>query len=499
MSDSQGRSEGSRAFAAASLAFGACLLIAPLGCGGSGQSRSEPRHPIELRMGVGEIDLNQFVQNFTVESLARVDEDGHMLPRLAKGWDLSPDKLSLFVDVRPGVTFHDGSPISGSLVAEILHKNLSSTMGSAAEDIVRVTPISDSRIELKLRRPSQLVLEALEAGIQKPDAPKIGTGAFVASPDNANELLANSDYYLGRPIIDRVVVSKYPGVRTSWAELLRNNIDMVYDVGASALDSLQSSTTISVFSYIRHYQFILTLNPKTGALHAPEVRRALNLAIDRAAFVRDALDGHGVPSFGPIWPKHWALAAPPSSAQFNPTLAASIIADYLRSHPKTGDGLTFTCLVAAGDERMSLVLKRQLEAVGVRMILQERPIQEVTKARLTGQFEAILGEVVSGPGLLRPFRWWYSKEATIGGVFSSPAVDAGFDKIRYSASDDQYRAGVADLQKAMWDDPPAVFLAWTERARAVSKKFAVPAEPGVDTLGTLRLWRLNAEDGQSVN
>ena len=45
------------------------------------------------------------------------------------------------------------------------------------------------------------------------------------------------------------------------------------------------------------------------------------------------------------------------------------------------------------------------------------------------------------------------------------------------------------FQRAIVDDPPAIFLAWSERARAVSTRFEVPVEPGRDILSTLRLWR----------
>ncbi len=50
--------------------------------------------------------------------------------------------------------------------------------------------------------------------------------------------------------------------------------------------------------------------------------------------------------------------------------------------------------------------------------------------------------------------------------------------------------GISAFQQAVIDDPPAIFLAWMERARAVSKRFVVPtAEPGRDILSNLRLWR----------
>jgi hypothetical protein len=46
------------------------------------------------------------------------------------------------------------------------------------------------------------------------------------------------------------------------------------------------------------------------------------------------------------------------------------------------------------------------------------------------------------------------------------------------------------LQQTFLDDPPAVFLAWSERARAISRRFEVPpAEANRDILLTLRNWK----------
>ena len=75
-------------------------------------------------------------------------------------------------------------------------------------------------------------------------------------------------------------------------------------------------------------------------------------------------------------------------------------------------------------------------------------------------------------------------------------VDAALDTIRGARSDDEYRQGVADFQRSIVADPPAIFLAWDERARAVSNRFDVPVEQGVDILGALRLWRPVAGAGQ---
>ena len=80
----------------------------------------------------------------------------------------------------------------------------------------------------------------------------------------------------------------------------------------------------------------------------------------------------------------------------------------------------------------------------------------------------------------------------------SPRLDEALDRIRYAANDEEYRAAVAGLQKATVDDPPAIFLAWGERARAVNRRFDVAAEPNRDPLTTLRLWK-PANGLESVN
>jgi len=56
-------------------------------------------------------------------------------------------------------------------------------------------------------------------------------------------------------------------------------------------------------------------------------------------------------------------------------------------------------------------------------------------------------------------------------------------------NDAEYKAGAAAFQRAMIEDPPAIFLAWSERLRAVSTRFDVYVEPGRDIFSTLRLWR----------
>ncbi len=78
-------------------------------------------------------------------------------------------------------------------------------------------------------------------------------------------------------------MTSYPTIRAAWAEMLRNKIDMLYDVGEDAASSMQQATNVSMFNFTRPYQYVVLLNVRSPKLKSPAIRRALNAAIDRSA------------------------------------------------------------------------------------------------------------------------------------------------------------------------------------------------------------------------
>jgi peptide/nickel transport system substrate-binding protein len=425
--------------------------------------------------------LQQLKQILSGEGLINFSEDGRPRPALAESWTVAPDRLSLSIRLRANATFHDGSLVDAPAVATILRSTLPQAMGPVFEDVDGITAPSENEIRITLRRPSPLLLEALESPIRRPDGS--ATGPFKSGDPAKSELVANESYYLGKPAIDKIVVQRYPSVRAAWAELLRNHIDMLYEVGADALESLTGATDVSVFTFVRRYQLLLTFNKKSPIFRDARVRRAFDLAVNRKEVIADGLNGHGVASSGLIWPDYWALQPGGSALSFDPREAAETL--NLRK-------IKFVCLVPQEYERVALVLKRQLEAVGVQMDLRESSPESLDEALLKGNFDAVLTEFISGPSLFRVYRMWHSK-GLFNGHIGNDHLDDALDRVRFSASDAEYQAAVRDFQEAVLQDPPAVFLAWSERARAVNRRFKVHVEPGRDVLTTLRLWRPTSE------
>jgi peptide/nickel transport system substrate-binding protein len=424
--------------------------------------------------------LRQLNQLLSLENLARTGEDGRMQPWLAETWARGDDGRSLTIKLRRGVKFHDGAQLDASAVVDVLQRYLKGTWGQLRDDVEYVAAPQSDTVRIVFRQSSPFLDELLEASVQK--AGGISTGPFATVGDAMTEMKANQDYYLGPPATAAVHVESFPSVRTAWAELLRNRIDMLWEVGPDALPSIEKSTSISVFTFTRRYQYVLVLNTTRAALRSPSVRRALNLGVNRDEVVRNALNSYGVASSGPVWPHNWAFHRGVAQFGFDPAAAAALLGR---------NGVRFSCLIPpdAPFERLALELKRQLATIGVEMNPEEVSYDELAKRAAVRDYQALLIEVISGPTLVRPYLIWHSNAPLNWGQFGDVAVDAALDGLRHSGSDDAVRTAVARLQQAFIDDPPAVFLAWSVRARAFSKRFDIPAEEGRDVLSTLRFWK----------
>src|SRR5580765_1417249 len=151
-----------------------------------------PNAPVSatLRVGVGGLPqltpqggLRQLVSNLSIEGLVNFNENGRPRPWLAESWTIGPDGLSVTVHLRRQARFHDGTPVTASLVVRSLQQNLPGLMGPAFEDVAQIVADGDAQVRIILRRPSQFLLEALDTSIQKPGKDGAGTGPF--APDGA--------------------------------------------------------------------------------------------------------------------------------------------------------------------------------------------------------------------------------------------------------------------------------------------------------------------------
>jgi peptide/nickel transport system substrate-binding protein len=461
--------------------------------------------------GGGRSGAAQVAEALSLEGLTRVASDGRAVKRIADSWEWAEEGLKLRITLRPDVTLHDGRPLTAALAAHILLTIVSDADSQALftsfADLTAIEPDGEHVVVLTLSRHSYFLPEDLSIpfGIAAtPTSLPIGTGPYkvVKKSGSTFELERFDRYYLGRPSIAKVVVTQSKTLRTAWAEFLRGELGMVTDVPPDVVKFVRNDNT-QVIPFSRPYQYMIAFNSARPKFAKPAVRRALNLAIDRDAIVNGVLKGSGKPATGPIWPEHWAYdpAVEPfaidrvEATRLLESVGLTVRASTRPDRPPAR--LRFTCILPVDFsiyERVSMELQRQLYEIGVDIEFEVLPFNTYSARLRTGDFEAAFVDLISAPSLGRPYTFWRSAGAGRGyNVFGyeNPHAEALFQTLRSSTSEIAVRNATHRLQHVFLDDPPAIFLAWNKRSRAVSGEFEASADAEADPL--LSLWRWGAD------
>jgi peptide/nickel transport system substrate-binding protein len=499
--------------------FLAALSIAAChGLAGSPQTSRPPALTVGVPEGTAsstEVGVAEWAQMLTVEGLTQVNADGRVLPRVAEKWAWENGGRTLRVFLRNNVRFHDGTALTATTMVDIIRR-LIARPGSrdrypSLNDITSVAPDGDSQVVFTLSAPSAFLLEDLSAPIQSRDG--AGTGPYRVTKREKSEIVLDrfEQYYLGSPSIGKVVIRPFDALRTTWTSLLRGEVDMVAEVPPDSIEFIESAD-VQTFSFPHWYQFILAFELNKSPFNSPAVRRALNLGVDRDALITSALKGHATPSTGPIWPKHWAVDNTIQGFVHDSASAVALLEAAGFHKGTAGDNggvpdarLRFTCLIPMKFsllERLGLEIQRQLYDIGVDMQFEAVPIDEYLARIAQGKFEAILVDMISGPSLVRPYLFWRSARTYKGlNVFGydNPEAERQFQALRTAMNEAAVRSATARLQRVLMEDPPAVFLAWNERARVVRREFQVVHERGRDPMSSLWRWSVGAAPVQTAS
>jgi len=509
------------------LACAAPLIWAASACRTTTPVSSRPA-PVRLAIGyagpgrLSGVGARALGYLFSTERLVQFRRDGRAEPGLAERWEQSADGLTWRFFLRPKLTFHDGKPID----AEVIARHVRGCRVAGCRDIVAVETEDPQTVAVRLRRPSALLLDSLnDVAIYSDEAREISAGPFRYVPNAAGAdsgpggrdtyaFEAFPQYHRGYPGIDRVELKVFPNARNAWAAMMRGEIDMLYEVAPDALDFIEQSSNTQVRSFLRPYVFTMGFNVKHPALADRDVRRALNMAVNRTEIIQRVFRDHAYPATDHVWPRHWAYDHELPRLRYDPAKAIELLeAKGLRIPPADGANgaarrdtpsrFRFTCLTYEGDmrfERMGLLLQRQLAEVGIDMRIEVVSVAELMKRLHIGQFDAFLVDLISNSGLDRVYQFWHSPEGAPKQFDTGyTGADAALDRVREARTEEETRQAVRSLQQVMRDDPPAIFLLWSHTSRAVSARFRVPLTPDRDIFATLPQWTLVSPGATSTS
>jgi len=233
---------------------------------------------------------------------------------LATSWATSDSRTWTFT-LRPGVRFHDGTPLDAAAVVANLEdlRRQRSFPGRAA----RAGPLV---VTVTLDQPNAALLATLSQTFYAMQSPRamgpgatgrlVGTGPFrleSARPGRI-ELTANADYWGGPPRLRRIVFRRFADQPSLVTALSAGEVDVTSAVGQDTVGRLRGQAGITLDSQTGLNTVFLCPNNDRRPFGDRRVRQALARAVDRRALVRDVLGGHGVPARNPLPPTLWDRA-----------------------------------------------------------------------------------------------------------------------------------------------------------------------------------------------
>ena len=293
--------------------LGACTTTANPGQGGGG--------PVDGRIGGSEPftwdpaaqsdagSASVLAQVF--EGLTSFDAESNVQPALAESWQADDDGQRITFQLRPGITYSDGSPISAQDVVDswlrLIDPSSPSALASLLSDVAGAADYQAGRVGrdavglhadgdrviVDLRRPATYFLAVTASpslavvppsmyGAIANSPPTVVSGAYVPSVgDGVIDLVGNADYWAGVPPLDHIEIVTDYGATSPVDLFVNGQLDYTAigggDASWIAYDKALGPSLRQTDSFgVSYYGF----NTKVAPFDDPQVRLAFAEAVD---------------------------------------------------------------------------------------------------------------------------------------------------------------------------------------------------------------------------
>lgn len=300
------------------VALGAASAIAPTPLLPTASSQSAK--PIVVAMNFSPASLNPTVGNIgwnlmqmgAAETLVRVGRDGTIEPWIARGYR-QVDRRTWDIDIRAGVTFHDGTKVDAAAVAASLRNSvarlpnaaalldLDSATASDADTVRLTTKVPNPALWHNLAHLHTVIHDASQSADDAATKPNL-TGAYRVGAfrkDVSLSLTRNASYWDTPAKAERVEVRFLPDANTRTASLLSGGVDLAYQIPVQAVDAVRRAG-LTVTSVETGYLYFLLLNTARPQFADAATRRAIAHAIDRETLTRTVMGSTATAADGAI-------------------------------------------------------------------------------------------------------------------------------------------------------------------------------------------------------
>lgn len=418
------------------------------------------------------------------EGLVKATPDGDVTPAVAEDYAVSNDATVYTFNLRDGITFHDGNPVTAEDVKYSLER--SREINGEASPLNAISDISipdEDTIVITLDKGNSEFIYNLTCAIlekandQDQQTAPVGTGPFSIVELREGEYLdlAKYDGYWNAEelgdYVSNVRVKFIASAQDAYVELQGHSIDALQYLTADQIDGLGDDYNIvEATMMLVHGMFI---NNQYEPLKDVRVRQALNYAVNRDEINQQLFGGkspeiqtHGYPTI-----TAWYNADTEGTYTYDPDKAMELLKE---AGYENGFDLVITVPKNFTQHVDTAVLiKEQLAKVGINASVNEVEwntwLSDVYQGR---DYQAtVIGFDISS---LSPATWYvryYSTSSNDMTNFSNAEYDAAYDQAVASIDHEEKFQLYGKLQQILAEEGASVFIEDPADFVAVSADF----------------------------
>jgi peptide/nickel transport system substrate-binding protein len=429
-----------------------------------------------------------------VETLIRLDSSSKILPWLATGWTIAPDKTAIVFQLRKGIKFHDGTDFN----AQAVKFNLDAVMAAKKAGTLSwtsTTVVDDYTIRVNLSAFDNTIMPNLAGAtgmIVSPTAFQkngkdwsqsnpIGTGPFKFvsfQRDVSLTYTKNENYWQsGKPYLNGAQFLIVADSMTREAAFKSLSADILTDSDPKVMYDVQPMGVNFNYQPDGVYWFYPDSVNAKSPLSNSKVRQAMEYAVDKVSIINTLFYNFRLPSYQPCVP---------ASIGFIPDLAGRTYnvdkAKQLMTEAGFANGFkTKLIYVQSNDGNLALAIQSFLGKIGITTEIEYADSSKYAAYRTTGWNGFIMAPGSSNN--LQAFQSYFQQPNYYVSVQKPAGLD---DAINKALKTDEVQADL--VQKAvriLVDDDTVVPLFTMGTARIEMKHVN---ETGFNTLGSMSQW-----------
>jgi peptide/nickel transport system substrate-binding protein len=442
--------------------------------------------------------------------------DKDFKPQLAERWEWAPDSMSIAFHLNPKARWHDGVPVRASDVRYSVNLIKDPALGSPAAPLItnidsvsvrdsltavawfkRHTPEQFYDLVYQVAvLPEHILANTPAAKLKDAEVGRrgIGSGRFRLvkwEPGSRIELIADTANYRGRAKLDRVIFSIAPDYNGAATRFFAGDADLFENVRPELLSRFKGDTSRRALKYptLQFTDFLMNVrDPKSPGIPHPvfgdrAVRRALTMATDRRAMLKNAFDTLGQPMYGPF--PHTLSVADTTLPQiaYDTTKAKALLdsagwtvgPDGIRV--KNGRRLEFAIsfpISSASRKQYATLLQDAFRRIGASATIDATDYATYMTKLNTHAFDAQIGNYAPDPGISGLKQSWstagIAKDGGNYGAYSNPLVDAMLDSATSTFDPARTKSYARRAFETIIEDAPAIWLYEPATVMGLSKR-----------------------------